>query len=431
MKFTRQKQNNIDIEDYYSVKVRSIWLGLKSESAAFWWLCIYVLFEYVRPLYLFPVLEVIPWAQIILLLAVVTTYLDKSVEWVRSPVNSLFIAFFIIVFLSSLFAFSPAASWVRITTVINWILIYFLIINVVNSEKRYFVFIMLFLLASFKLSQFGFRAFAGRGFSYAGWGVSGPPGWFQNSGEFGIQMVIFTSLSAAFVLALKEYWGRYKRLFFYLMPITGFFSVIATSSRGDLLGIVGVCIWFIIKSRKGLKALIGLLFIGWALYMVMPPEFKGEFQSAGEDSTSIERLELWQYGMDIMLKHPVLGIGYDNWRAYCWFENPNGMGIKHRCHEAHNTFVEAVSELGVPAFLILILMIFFMFIQNSRSRAYAKQNNNKFILYISHGLDGGVVGYVISAIFISTLFYPFIWFQLAMTVALHEVSKKLAVNNTS
>jgi len=330
-----------------------------------------------------------------------------------------------------LFAFSPAASWERFTTVINWFIIYFLIINVVNSEKRYFIFILLFLLVSFKLSQFGFRAFVGRGFSYAGWGVSGPPGWFQNSGEFGIQMVIFTSLSAAFVLALKEYWGRYKRVFFYLMPITGFVSVIATSSRGDLLGIIGVGIWFIIKSRKGLKALIGLLFIGWVLYMVTPPEFKEEFQTAGEDSTSIERLQLWEYGMDIVRKHPGLGIGYDNWRINCWFENPNGFGIKQRCHEAHNTFVEAVSELGVPAFLIFILMILFIFIQNSRSRANAKRNNNKFILYLSHGLDGGVVGYVISAFFISTLFYPFVWFQLAMTVALHEVSKKQAVNNTS
>ena len=65
-----------------------------------------------------------------------------------------------------------------------------------------------------------------------------------------------------------------------------------------------------------------------------------------------------------------------------------------------------------------------MFVLNSRTRANAKQQDNQFIWYIAHGLDGGLVGCMVSSIFISILFYPMFWVQLALTVALHELSKK-------
>ena len=236
MKFGRQKKVSTDIEDYYSINVRSIWAGLKQESAAFWWLCIYVFIEYVRPQSIYPVIDIIPWAQVTLLLAIVTAYVDKSVVWVRSSVNGLFIFFFIAVFLSVLFAFKQAASLGTINNPINWIIVYFLIITVVNTEKRFLVFILLFLLVSFKMSQHGFRSYAARGFSFSGWGVAGAPGWFQNSGEFGIQMAIFTPLSIAFILALKESWGRLKRLFFLLNANYGVIFNSSVKFTGCLAG---------------------------------------------------------------------------------------------------------------------------------------------------------------------------------------------------
>jgi hypothetical protein len=42
---------------------------------------------------------------------------------------------------------------------------------------------------------------------------------------------------------------------------------------------------------------------------------------------------------------------------------------------------------------------------------------------VAHGLDGGLVGYLVSTFFFSELFYPVIWVQLSMTVALHQISK--------
>ena len=428
MKFGGQKKVSTNIEDYYSINIKSMWEGLKQEGAAFWWLCIYVFFEYVRPQKIYPVIDVIPWAQITLLLAVVMAYQDKSIQLPKNPMNTLFVLFYGIVFLSIIFAFNPAISLEAINTVINWLIIYYLVISIVNSEKRFLIFILLFLLVSFKMSQHGFRSFAMRGFSFAGWGVSGSPGWFQNSGEFGIQMVIFTPLSIAFILALRKYWSKVKRFIFYLFPVTGFFSIIATSSRGAMLGIAVVAVWFIIKSRIGFKTLIIVALAASTMYAAMPPEFKAEFDTMGDDSTSVHRLELWDYGMEVVGKNPLLGVGYNNWVHYCYFENKDGIGPTKKCHEAHNTFIEAASELGIIGLLVFVLMILQMYRLNTLSQRYSEQVGNNFLLYITYGLNGGLVGLIASSLFISVLFYPFFWFQMAMTVALNEIIKKQVAN---
>ena len=193
-----------------------MWAGLKQESPGFWFLCIYIFLEYVRPQSIYPAIDFLPWAQIFIIIAVAAAFRDRSIKWVKNPQSTLIILFTCIVLLSSVFAFRPGLAFPKIYVVFNWLILYFLVVSLVNTEKRFLIFVLLFLLVSFKMSQHGFRTFASRGFSFAGWGVSGSPGWFQNSGEFGIQMTIFVPLSIAFILALRRILGTLEKTVFLL-----------------------------------------------------------------------------------------------------------------------------------------------------------------------------------------------------------------------
>ena len=104
--------------------------------------------------------------------------------------------------------------------------------------------------------------------------------------------------------------------------------------------------------------------------------------------------------------------------------SPEGVGNYSHCLVAHNTYVTAAAEMGIIGFIVYLSLILFILIQNARTRNNAKQCNNMFIRYMAHGLDGGIIGYVIATIFYTTLFYPMLYVQLAMTVALSEISKK-------
>jgi len=433
MKFSGRlaKQAEIDITDYYAIKPKAIWRGLKQESPAFWWLCIYLFLEYFRPASLYPILDFLPWTQIAILMVCITAFRDKSIKWTSSKGNTLMILFLAIVLISSMFAFRPSVAWNKIDIPIIWVVVYFMIITVINTEKRLIVFVLLFLLINFKMSQHGFFSFAKRGFSYTSWGVMGAPGWFKDSGDFGIAMTVFFPLAFAFALALKEYWGRYKKWFFYFLPITGMVTIIATSSRGAQLGMAAIGIWFLLKSRKGIKAMMGILIVALALYSAMPERMLQEYTSAGNDRTSQDRLAHWKFGMDVVKDNPVIGIGYNNWLSYCNFMNPYGLGIRESCRLPHNTYLDASAQLGVTGFVVYVSIAVFIFITNSRTRAIARQKGNKFIVYLAHGLDGGLVGFLVSTFFFSELFYPNFWVQLAMTVALNEISKKQVYGNST
>ena len=117
-------------------------------------------------------------------------------------------SFYFVVLLSSIFAIWPSLAFSKIEVPVNWVILYFLIVSVVNSERRFILFALLYLLVNFKMSQFGFLSFAKRGFTYTVWGVTGSPGWFRDSGDFGIQMGLFAPFVIGFILALRKYWGQ-------------------------------------------------------------------------------------------------------------------------------------------------------------------------------------------------------------------------------
>ena len=124
---------------------------------------------------------------LLVLIALVAAVMDPKVKWVSNTGNVYFLLFVGVIVISSVFAFMPTKSLEKINIIINWIILYFLMVSVVTTEKRLIIFMLMFLLINFKMSQHGFISYAQRGFGYAKWGLSGSPGWFQNAGDFGIR----------------------------------------------------------------------------------------------------------------------------------------------------------------------------------------------------------------------------------------------------
>ena len=126
-----------------------------------------------------------------------------------------------------------------------------------------------------------------------------------------------------------------------------------------------------------------------------------------------------------MQAHPLLGVGYKNWLSYVTFEVPEGL-IWGRIQLPHNIFIQAGAELGYTGLICFVLMAIYVFIVNARTRVLGKQLHNKFLTYMTYGLDAGMVGYLVAGFFVTVLYYPFFWIQMAMTVALHAITTQQA-----
>src|SRR5690606_20679523 len=98
------------------------------------------------------------------------------------------------------------------------------------------------------ISLFGTRTWIGRGFAFQDYGIAGPPGFFENSGELSLLMAMLTILSITLLLS------RNLTKWLYLFPLTAIMTVLAASSRASQLGLlIGLFILFAIKGRFKIK----------------------------------------------------------------------------------------------------------------------------------------------------------------------------------
>ena len=399
-----------------SLRPTVIWRWLRTQPLSVWLVLIYLFFEYVRPQQIYDAIAGPPYAQISII-AAFFAFLFERRKLRFGPIEALLSIFSFVLITSCLTAYQPAASYEELNVFLSWLLIYVLIANAIDTEDRFLIFTFTFLIYSFKMSQHATRSWAEDGFAFRDWGVTGAPGWFQNSGEFGIQMCVFLPLIVAFIIALGHNWPRWMRVFGWGVAVSAVTGIVASSSRGALVGLGAVAVWQILKSKHWFRTLVAVVAVAAFVYAIMPDEQKARFSSMGEDRTSVSRTTYWHDGMEIMNDHPLLGIGYANWPEYYAVH----YGVRAL---PHNIFVQAGAELGYSGLGALLLLLGGSFVLNSGTRRLARTlDGSRFIYMMSHGLDGAMIGFIASGSFVTVLYYPFLWINLAMSVALWRAAE--------
>lgn len=401
----------------YSLSPRAIWANLKRQSPSFWLVCMYLFLEYVRPQQIYERIEGPPYARIVIILAFVAFLIERRKLRFQMP-EILLTIFSIIVIASSAMAFQPSIAYEKIHVYLSWVLIYLLIANVVDTEDRFLILMLSFLLYSFKMSQHGTRSWAEEGFVFRKWGTTGAPSFFENSGDFGVQMCIFLPLIVAFILALGPRWPRWMRFVAWGMAATAITGIVGSSSRGALVGLAAVLLWALLKSQHKVRSLLAAIVLASLVYVIVPPESKLRFEQIGEDRTSVGRLTMWRHAREMMVDYPLLGVGFNNWVTY------HDTYYGGRGTMTHNVFLEAGSELGFTGLAAFLALIGCTFVINSRTRKLAMSipDRGRFIFFMAHGLDGALVGFLATGFFTTVLYYPFFWINFAMTVALHNAA---------
>ena len=409
----------------YRVEIGRIWSWALNQPASYWFVVLYMFFEYVRPQSIYTPIRGMPFASWMIYLGIASFFLEgqRGRRW--NLADSLLALFMLVVLASSITAYRPEAAFREISIIASWVLIYALITLSVNSHARMFVFMLAYVLYCLKMSQHGFRSLALHGFS--SWGVTCGPGWFHNSGECGVQMAMFVPLSFFFVIALKKYWSRWKTVVFAFIPFSAVVTILGTSSRGAQLALVVVIAWIAMQYKgrrfKAIAAMMLLIPLGW---FVLPDDQKERFSAMGTDVTSESRKAYWSDGLEIMGAHPVLGVGYKNWLPYYGTVYGGGRDSGGWGELPHNIFIEAGAELGYTGMLVFVAMIGATFLLNYRTRKMAPRSRGDpaVTIALARGLDGALVGYMIAGFFVSVLYYPFFWINLAMTVALYSSTQK-------
>jgi putative inorganic carbon (HCO3(-)) transporter len=403
----------------FDLDLRAITRVFLRQSIGFWFIWLYVLFEYVRPQTIYSFIDFFPWAQAFIVGAVVLAVVENRLQLQGAFLWITFAVFSLVVVLSSFSALAPAASWAKFSDWVNWMLLILVVGGAIRTRSELFLLVFGFCLWNLKMSQHGFRSWASAGFQFRNWGVTGAPGWFQNSGEFGIEMCIFLPLVGYLAYAMWPKLSRIKQAAMVLVVCSAFISVIGSSSRGALLGVGAVGIWLLLRSPQRLKGLAIIGALSAIAFLLLPPESLDRFRDMGTDKTSLSRITYWKDGLEIASQYPLLGIGFNNWISY-YRANYNPVG-----ELPHNFLIECVAELGYLGLVALLAVLIAFFFNNAVIRKHTRigaAGADRFAWSLALGLDGAMIGFIVSGSFVTVLFYPYIWMNVALSLALGRVA---------
>jgi len=415
----KNNKKTINIENFYVFNVGQMWSYFKADNFSFIMLCCYMVFEYVRPQSIYPSIDVIPWSQTFLILSLIGLLL-KNDGWVSHPVNKWMILFQLVIILSIFNSYWPSTGWDNILYFFGWFVLYFLAISIINTKERLYIFLMIILLASAKLSIFGARTWITRGFGFQDWGIQGPSGYFQNSGELSIQMLIFMPFGYYLLNALSEKLKKWEKALLLIFFITAIMTVLGASSRGAQLALSIQLIIMFSRHIFRFKQIIILIIVGLLIYN-LPEQQKQRFTELGTDKTSQQRILFIENGIEMINNHPLLGVGYFNFSQY-YVENYSDDLITGS-NVSHNIFIQVGSDCGYIGLFIFMMLILHFFITGMKIKKLCSldPDSNKYILSVSKSLYIGTIGYLIAGQFVTVAYYPFFWVNLTLIVCIHNI----------
>jgi putative inorganic carbon (hco3(-)) transporter len=413
--------------ELYSLKPRAVWSAFATDNFAFWMSCCYLIFEYIRPHAIWSGFEVYPyWARTFLILAFLGWTLDSRRQLIWTKTTSKVFAFLILITLSSYNAYWPSISWNHYMDYFNWVVVFFVLTQTVTTRTRFYILVLIFMLASFKLSMYGARTWAARGFGYADWGLAGPRGFFNNPGELAIQMLMFGPIALFFILGIKQHLSRLKFWILCLMPLTAVMTILGTNTRGGQLALAVQLLALLMLSKHRIKALILVGFIAVIGFSFLPEEQKSRYDAAGSDSTSIQRILYWKHGWEMIKDHPVLGVGYFNFSQYYNVKHADDLvlGRGKPAELPHNIFIQVGTDTGFTGLVLFLLILGGAYWTTFRLKTQARAAGDVFTENMATGMNISLIGFVVAGQFVTVTYYPFLWIHLvlltSMTTFLHN-----------
>ncbi|GKS58885.1 hypothetical protein YTPLAS18_24120 [Nitrospira sp.] len=267
-------------------------------------------------------------------------------------------------------------------------------------------------------------------------GGSGVGGWMGDENDF--CMVINMVIPFAFFMIYSEP-GPLNRVKYIGLLALFVFTVMVTLSRGGFIGMTaaGAYCWFRSTMKFGAIFIVILLVLFMAA--VAPDKYWDEIKSSFsneemETGTGGDRLYIWGIGFEMFLANPLFGVGQGNFPwAFEEYEAGREFMEKSRAgRAAHSLYFTLLPEMGLVGVIVFVGMLYWnrSDIRTIERLAKAfpdkdkdgKDNRDKTTaILMGRAMEGSLIGFLVSSVFISTLWYPSVWVMMGFVVALRNI----------
>ena len=183
-------------------------------------------------------------------------------------------------------------------------------------------------------------------------------GWigiFGNPNDLAYHLVVGVALTLAAAQGAKTMVRKVAWLAL-LAPLA--YAVLLTQSRGGMLATGVVVTLWLLRSVRRAPLILGVVITVGVLFSLSPSNpwrSRNEAATAyGVDESAKGRIDAWRTGMNMAKDRPMTGVGAGAFMI-AWPEYAPGDAGQVRSE--HNTFVQLIAELGIPALLLFLVAL--------------------------------------------------------------------------
>lgn len=242
-----------------------------------------------------------------------------------------------------------------------------------------------------------------------------------------LALVLMFPSAFALSLLLTKGLGAYTRFLGGVSTLILFFAIIATQSRGGLLGMLAVFAIFGIKKVKS-KTLLCFICLVFAVFLFafagISDRKSGGAAETGVDASAQGRLYAWEAAAKMAIDNPLTGVGIDNFYSNYYFYSPHWDGLNHA---VHSTWFGVLAETGILGLIVFTAFITMLVKSAKRSvniidKYFGNQKTKNAVILIanSQAIFAGLVGTIVSGTFLTHGFTWPIYILAGLVVAMEK-----------
>jgi O-antigen ligase len=407
------------------------WASKHGHALSFAGLFLFTLVLYFRPYELFESLSGFTslafWLAVFTLIVFVPTQLGLEQTLTSRPREvNLILLLALIGLIGVPFALDQAEAWGYFIEFLKVVLMFIVMINVIRTERRLKAMILLGLAAGClvsigALNDYRLGQLRGMGERVAG--IIG--GMFDNANDMALYLVMMLPLAVALLLSSR---GVIKKLIYGACALVMIAANLITFSRGGFFGLISVLLFIAWKfgRRHRLSVMISSLLCGGLIIVFMPGGLTERLAStfgAGTSESAASAVGRWHVllrSVLVSLYNPLLGVGMGNFHH-----------VSIREQVSHNAYTQVSAEMGFPALVIYVMLIWAAFRRLRRIEQETLDARRKtHFYYLSVGLQGSLVGYLVGSCFASVAYLYYLYYPIGYAVCLHFMYKSYGMRET-
>lgn len=331
----------------------------------------------------------------------------KRIPWTRETI--LLLIFTGWMFVTTLMAQYPGMAWPQWDKVWRIILMTYVTMMLITDRYRLHWLVVVIALS------IGFYGFKGGVFILTGGSgnnVMGPSGSFiGDRNSVGLALIMIVPLLWYVRLQTENYWLRLGLLVGGALTLI---AIIGTNSRGALLGLLAMGLFFLMKARNRFGIILALIPVVLVVLYVMPPEWferMHTIQTYEEDGSAMGRLYAW--GNAITLANTYFFGG--------GFRAVTGYGGT----DSHSNWFGVLGELGWVGLAMFVLLHIYTWLSAAQIMRVSKPHESlTWARDLAAMVQVSLIGYMSAGSFLGLQYFDLFYHLIAIIVITQMLVQK-------